>query len=183
MGYGDILILSFFLYSITRIFPRKKKSTSLSTCLPWGIFFWGKAGEIPHSFPLFTSFHQIPGHLSKMAREFLKIISWWIVMHLNILEVLPSIALLSSLMLRFLLSPLPVFLFHDSLFLPFSQLYLANVTCEPSITQLTFSPNCLPAPMTPKSGTKYKLYSALCQLWLCSCSVGRQIYESRVKGG
>ena len=34
-------------------------------------------------------------------------------------------------------------------FLPFNPLYLPNVTCEPSFTQLAFAPTFLLAPVTP----------------------------------
>lgn len=72
-------------------------------------------------------------------------------------------------------------------FLPFSLLYLPNVTYELSITQLAFAPNCLFTPLTPErrvfEWTKYKLYSALCQLWLCQRPVGSHVLESGVKSG
>lgn len=95
---------------------------------------------------------------------------WWIFMHLNIFEVLLSTIVIILLDAQIFLSLIPVFFFLSFMipFLPFSLLYLPNVTYELSITQLAFAPNCLFTPLTPErrvfEWTKYKLYSALCQL-------------------
>lgn len=90
-------------------------------------------------------------------------------MHLNIFEVLLSTIVIILLDAQIFLSLIPVFFLSFMIpFLPFSLLYLPNVTYELSITQLAFAPNCLFTPLTPErrvfEWTKYKLYSALCQL-------------------
>lgn len=75
-------------------------------------------------------------------------------MNLNICEVLPSIVVTILIDAQTFLSPLPDFFFFFFLslmipFLPFNPLYLPNVTCGPSFTQLAFPPTYLLAPVTP----------------------------------
>ena len=82
-------------------------------------------------------------------------------MHINIFEMLASIAIIILTDVHIFLYPLPDFFeFYDP-FSAFQSIIYTKCDSEPSTTQLTFASNCLPAPMTPGRRMRLSIDSAL----------------------